>query len=66
MKKFKLFWLGGQEEIVEGNDIADAFRHAGYGGGAIRALDYYKEMIEEKPYSPFDDPPEYHESIAGK
>jgi hypothetical protein len=44
MKKFRLFWLDKTMEDVEGNDIADAFRHAGYGGGAIRALDYYKEV----------------------
>ena len=44
MKKFQLFWLDGKTEIVEGTDIADAFRRAGYGNGAISALDYYKEI----------------------
>jgi hypothetical protein len=44
MKRFRLFWLDKTMEDVEGNDIADAFRRAGYGGGAIRALDYYKEV----------------------
>jgi hypothetical protein len=47
MRKFKLFWLDGKEEIVKGNSIADAFSKAGYGNGAIRALDYYKEIKEE-------------------
>ncbi|MBI3074730.1 MAG: hypothetical protein HYY92_00755 [Parcubacteria group bacterium] len=49
MKKFRLHWLHGEEEIVEGVDIADAFRRAGYGGGAIRAVDYFREIKEEKP-----------------
>lgn len=44
MKKFKLHWLGGKTEIVEGLDIADAFRRAGYGAGAIGALDWYEEV----------------------
>jgi hypothetical protein len=44
MKRFRLFWLDKTMEDIEGNDIADAFRRAGLGGGAIRALDYYKEI----------------------
>ena len=48
MKKFRLFWLTGKETDVEGYDIADAFRRAGYGGGALRALDYYKEIREKR------------------
>jgi hypothetical protein len=44
MKKFRLIWRTGNPEEVEGYDIADAFRRAGYGGGAIRALDYYEEV----------------------
>jgi hypothetical protein len=47
MKKFLLVWLDGKTEEVSGVDIADAFRRAGYGGGAIRALDYYKEVKED-------------------
>ena len=48
MKKFVLYWLSGEQQIVEGHDIADAFRRAGYGGGAVRALDYYEEIKQEK------------------
>ena len=44
MKKFRLHWLTGCKEIVEGNDIASAMTHAGYGGGAIKALDWYEEI----------------------
>lgn len=47
MRKFRLHWLSGKNEDVEGYDIADAFRRAGYGGGAINALDYYEEIKEK-------------------
>ena len=43
-RKFKLHWKDGIEEIFEGTDIADAFNHAGYGAGALSALDYYEEI----------------------
>lgn len=46
MKKFKLHWLDGKEEIVEGQDIKDAFTLAGYGAGALSALDYYEEVTD--------------------
>lgn len=41
MQKFVLYWRDGKYEIVEGNTISEAFTHAGYGAGAIRALDFY-------------------------
>ena len=44
MKIFKLYWLDGEIEEVRGNTIADAFTRAGYGAGAIGALDYYEEV----------------------
>jgi hypothetical protein len=47
MKRFRLFWLDKTMEDIEGYDIADAFRRAGLGGGAIRALDYFKEVKED-------------------
>jgi|688.fasta_scaffold1212527_1 hypothetical protein len=44
MKTFILHWLGSSEpETIKGYDIADAFRRAGYGDGALAALDYYEE-----------------------
>ena len=58
MKKFRLHWLGSIEpkvEEVEGTDIADAFRRAGYGGGAIRALDWHEE-IKDEPERKEDEP----------
>lgn len=55
MKTFILHWLTGDPETAKGNDIADAFRRAGYGGGAISVLDYYEEIkgepvMAEDPY----------------
>jgi len=56
MAKFRLHWLSGDPEIVEGSDISDAFRRAGYGGGAPNALDYFepvptiREALEGTPH----------------
>lgn len=44
MKKYRLHWLDGSTEVVTGYSISDAFMKAGYGGGAIYALDYYEEV----------------------
>lgn len=48
MKKFILHWMDGAKTEVEGRTISEAFTHAGFGAGAIRALDYYEE-IKPKP-----------------
>ena len=46
-KRFELTWKGDENtQIIEGYDIADAMRRAGIGGGALRALDTWKEIIE--------------------
>ena len=44
IKEFKLHWLGGDTETVNGSTIADAFMRAGYGGGAMGALDWWEEV----------------------
>ncbi len=46
IKTYELHWLTSEVEIVEGTSIADAFRKAGYGAGALRALDYYRRVGE--------------------
>ena len=43
MAKFKLHWKDGTVESVVGDSISDAFRRAGYGGGAPLALDYWSK-----------------------
>lgn len=44
MNEYKLHWLDGKVETVKGNSIADAFTRAGYGAGAMRALDWHEEV----------------------
>lgn len=39
--KFTLYWRTGQREIVQGRTIEEAMMLRGYGGGAVRALDFY-------------------------
>lgn len=47
MKFFTIYWLGGNRSVVNGKDIADAFSRAGYGGGAVNAIDWYDEGVSE-------------------
>ena len=42
LKQFRLHWLDGKKEVVEGADIAQAFTLAGYGAGALGALDWWE------------------------
>lgn len=42
-KTFTLFWLNGKSETAEGETIDKAFTNAGYGNGALRALDFYAD-----------------------
>jgi hypothetical protein len=41
MKTYTLYWLDGKREVIQGNDIADAMTKAGYGQGAVKALDFH-------------------------
>jgi hypothetical protein len=45
MNKYKLHWIDGYIEIIEGYSIGDAFRRVGYGNGALKALDWW-ELIK--------------------
>lgn len=44
--KFILHWLGGEREDVEGDTLARAFSNAGYGNGALSALDWVETVKE--------------------
>ena len=46
-KKFRLHWLDGKTEVIEGYDTVDAFNRAGIGRGALPALNYYEEIKED-------------------
>lgn len=45
--KFELHWKHGEIDVISGSDIVNAMNSNGIGAGALRALDYYKEVIEE-------------------
>lgn len=47
MKNYTFYWLNGKSEKAEGNSLADAFRRAGYGLGALDALDFYSESDDD-------------------
>lgn len=50
MKRYRLHWLGNAEPTdVVGDSIVDAVTRAGYGRGAMRALDYWEEIPECPP-----------------
>lgn len=40
-EQFTLYWRTGSREVVSGRNIAEAMTLAGYGGGAVSALDFY-------------------------
>lgn len=44
---FQFFYLNGEVEIGEGKTVSEAFANLGYGGGAIRALDFYRTVESE-------------------
>jgi len=41
-KTYTLFWLTGTKEVVTGKSISEAVNKH-YGGGVLRALDFWKE-----------------------
>lgn len=42
---FTVYWLHGEKSIIVGADFADAMNKAGYGNGALPAVDFYIEGI---------------------
>lgn len=41
MRHFTIFWRTGEAQVVTGHSIEDAFRCAGFGAGALAAVDFY-------------------------
>lgn len=50
MKNFIIYWFDGTTSSIKGNSIEDAFTKAGYGAGAVRAVDFYEEGTENTNY----------------
>lgn len=48
--RWTLYWLTGDQQVVEGEQIHAAMNNAGIGAGALRALDFYKEGAEDHGY----------------
>ncbi|MCR8641508.1 hypothetical protein NV379_02450 [Paenibacillus sp. N1-5-1-14] len=46
MNVYEIIWLHGKSEFVTGNDVSEAMNNAGLSAGALRALDYWKEVDE--------------------
>lgn len=42
MLTYRLYWLDGVTELCQGRTITEAITRAGYGAGALSALDFYK------------------------
>lgn len=49
-KYFTLYWLTGKREVICGPNIETAFAKAGYGGGAIHAVDWYDNKASDTHY----------------
>ena len=47
---YTLYWRNGDRNVVSGKTIVEAFTAAGYGAGAIHALDWYDEGVTEAHY----------------
>ncbi len=43
--KYTFYWLSGKREVLWGTSPADAANCAGYGAGAMHALDFYAEGV---------------------
>lgn len=41
MENFTFYHLNGKREVLQGDDPQDAWTKAGYGAGAIHAIDFY-------------------------
>lgn len=48
MAKFTLYWRTGDREVVEGRTPEEAMTLAGYGAGAVPALDFWARGDDSK------------------
>lgn len=59
MKTWTLYWIGGKREEIHGKTIDQAFTAAGYGAGALKAVDFYmngsdKDYVYNKEIKDWD------------
>jgi hypothetical protein len=43
MRKFRIWWIYGKEEVIWGTDIEDALAKANYNSCAIQVLHFWQE-----------------------
>lgn len=48
---YTLFWLDGKAELVKGKTSQEAFKKAGYGSGAVKALDFMTDGDQKNKYT---------------
>ena len=41
MNVYTFFWTTGDTDVLQGDTATDALNNAGFGAGALRALDFY-------------------------
>lgn len=44
---FRFYWLDGKVEELPGHSAVEALNRAGYGNGALRALDFWEHVEDE-------------------
>ena len=49
-KYFTIYWINGDRNVIQGPTIETAFTNAGYGAGAISAVDWYDDGVSETHY----------------
>jgi hypothetical protein len=50
MQEYTFFWLDGTSELLKGASMADAANRAGYGAGAVKAIDFIAEGDKRNQY----------------
>lgn len=43
MKEYTIYWRDGKRDVLTGSNAANAFTNAGYGAGAMGAVDFYAD-----------------------
>jgi len=44
VRRYRIHWVGGTTTDISGVDRLDAFKQAGYGQGAVSAVDYLEDL----------------------
>lgn len=64
MRRFRFHWRDDKMEEGDGHTVSDAFTRLGYGGGALRALDYWED-VQRRAFTEAE-LGDYAERVAGR